>query len=915
MAISLLSTKYNIPPAGARLVERRRLLQKLDDGLWQGKRLILVCAPAGYGKTTLVAGWLNQPGRTSPGPSAVPNADQASIRAAWLTLDQEDNDLPRFLSYLVAALRQASPGLGEGLLSTFHASRPPKPEALATILINELAEIQDRFALVLDDLHAITAQPIYDFLTFLIDHQPANLCLIIVTRADPPLPLSRLRARGQVDEIRLSELSFSLEESTEFLNQEIGAALTREQISALERRTEGWIAGLQLAALSLLATQDVPAFIAAFSGGHEYIADFLTDEVLAQQPDSIRSFLLQTSILERLSAPLCEAVTGEPDAQQILDTLREKNLFLVPLDHEKTWYRYHALFADLLRNRLQQSQAAKVDEYHLRASRWYAENGLFMPAIEHALAGHAAGQAADLLVQAVEPIFISGQLTTLQRWLENLPVEVKNTHSILWIFHGLALVWSGKSSAALRPVLPGLAPAFSADGLMGEANTLQALYVMTEGNPAEAARLAQSALQELSPERTLFRCLAADTLGMAETLQCETAAAIRAFEMIAEIASQAGYGMFEIMALSHLAGLRLQQGQLRAAGIGYQHVLDLAASKLGKSSPVTGHVLLGLGELAREWNDLDAALEYFMQSAEMFAQFSDLGIPVAYLSIARVKTAQGDRKSGQEYLEKARQNAQASKVTRLNDRLVAGMQARFWIANGALSLAEQWARENGLLARSVSQIIETAGLNVAASEFIYSDYSTLARLFLAQNKPEAALQVIDPLLSIAETMGYMRRVIHCLVLKSLALQQMKEEKRAVDGVGQALALAEPEGYQQVFLEEGEPMVRLLYQAVVCGYSPDHARKILAAFTSKSPHAAFPGEEMASPESLLEPLSEREREVLALIAGGLSNREISMRLHISLSTVKGHTANIYGKLGVNSRTQALSEAARLGILDD
>jgi LuxR family maltose regulon positive regulatory protein len=914
LVISLLSTKYNIPPAGIKRVERRHLVQKLNAGLRQGKRLILVCAPAGYGKTTLVGEWVNQ---NTPNSLANPSdlkAVETSIRVAWLTCDQEDDDLARFLSYLIAALRQVNPPMGEGLLATFHASKPPTPQTLATLLINDLAEIPDHLVLVLDDFHTITSQPIHEFLTFLIEHQPPRMCLVLITRADPALPLARLRGRGQLDEIRQNELSFTPEESAEFLNRTMGVALSQEQLSTLERRTEGWAAGLQLAALSMRAAQDVPAFIEAFSGGHEYIADYLTDEVLAQQSGSINSFLLQTSILERLSAPLCAAVTGDTNAQDILETLRENNLFLVPLDHQKTWYRYHTLFTDLLQNRLHQSQGNQVDELHLRASRWYQENGFLMPAIEHALSGHDVEQAAALLEQSVESIFISGQLITLLRWLESLPVETKNRRSILWIFHGLTLIWCGKSSAPVKPFLPGLDSIFNADGLIGEAHTLRALYATTEGYALEAAQLAQNVLQELSPERTLFRCLAADTLGMAKILQCETAAAIRAFEQLAETASRAGYGMFEIMALSHLAGLRVQQGQLHAAATGYQRALELATHKMGKCSPVTGNVLLGLGELAREWNDLNGALGYFLESVEMFAQFSDIGIPIAYLSIARVKAAQGDWKSGQEYLEKARQYAQASKATRLNDRLVDGLQARFWITRGELWLAEQWAQENGLIEHPITEIIETSGQNVAGSEFIQNDYLTLARLYLAQNKADAALQVIDPLLNVANSMGHMRRVIHILVLKALALQHKKEVGLAVDVLGQTLALAEPEEYLQVFLDEGEPMARLLYQTIARGVSPVYAKKMLTAFSQKSSYVVVPGEKKAPVENLLEPISEREHEVLALIAAGLSNREISMRLHITLSTVKGHTANIYGKLGVNSRTQAISEAARLGILN-
>jgi LuxR family maltose regulon positive regulatory protein len=499
-----------------------------------------------------------------------------------------------------------------------------------------------------------------------------------------------------------------------------------------------------------------------------------------------------------------------------------------------------------------------------------------------------------------------------QSRLERLPVEAKDRHALLWIFHGLVLIWCGKSSAAVKSCLPDRIPAFNQAGLMGEVFTLQALVAMTEGQPAEAALLAQNAMRELSSERALFRCLAADTLGMAKTLQSETRAAIRAFEQLAESAAQAGYAMFEIMAFSHLAGLHLQQGHLNAAALGYQRALELANQKMGKGSPVTGNILLGLGELAREGNDLEHALRYFVEAAEMFAQFSDIGVPIADLSIARVKAAQGDWKSAQDFLDKARQYAQASSVTRLNDRLVNGVQARFWIAQGELGSAEQWARQSGLLDHPIAEIIQTAGLNAAGSEFIYTDYLALARLYLAQNMTDTALQVLESLLHIANSMGYMRRKIHLLVVKALVLQHDHEVEQAVDVLGEALALAAPEGYKQVFLDEGKPMTRLLSLAAAHGHSPDYAKKILAAFVPKSIFEGASAEKSPPAAGLIEPLSEREQEVLALIAAGLTNQEIAVRLHIALSTVKGHTANIYGKLGVNSRTQAIFAADRLGI---
>jgi LuxR family transcriptional regulator, maltose regulon positive regulatory protein len=540
-------------------------------------------------------------------------------------------------------------------------------------------------------------------------------------------------------------------------------------------------------------------------------------------------------------------------------------------------------------------------------------NDQIAPAIEYALAGHAVEQASALIEQSFERFFISGQVKTLRRWLEKLPEETKDRHPILWIFHGLVLLWAGKSSTTIGSLLSARSSTFMQEGYSGEVQTVLALYAMTEGKITEADHLAQNAMQALLPEQTLFGCLAADTLGMAKTLQSDPSAAIHAFERLAEIASGAGYVMFEIMALSHLAGLHLQQGHLNAAGAGYQQALELVVQKLGERSPVSGSILLGLGEISRERSDLNSALRYFLESAEMFAKYNDIGIPIAYLSAARVKIAQGDWNSGQEYLEKARQLAHASNTTHINVRLVNQLQARFWIAQGLIEPAEQWAHQNGLLDRPISEIIEQDDKNAAASEFIFNDYLTLARLYLAQNKADAALQVLDPMLKIAKSAGLNRRVIYILVLKALTLHQKKEGELAAAVLGQAIELAEAEGYQQVFYEAGEPAAQLLYQAIAKGNAPLYAKKILDLFTENQHSAVVTGKGKDGSESLVEPLSEREQEVLTLIAAGLSNREIAFRLHISLSTVKGHTASIYGKLGVNSRTQAITRGNYLGIL--
>ena len=909
MSIPLLATKFNIPPLRPQLISRLRLIHKLNVGLEQSCLLTLVCAPAGYGKTTLLREWLQTLTEKSFESGTPP------VRCAWITLDQGDDDLACFLNYLVAALQKVNPGIGNGLLTCLQAPRPSSGQVLATLLINDLNEISDRVLLVMDDYHLIAAQPIHDFLSFLVEHQPLQLCVIIASRADPPLPLSRWRSRGQLVEVRQEDLHFTHEESAEFLGKALGIPLTSEQLLALEMRTEGWVAGLQLAALSMRNLTDASAFIDAFSGGHEHIADYLTDEVIAQQSEAVVSFLLQTSILEHLTAPLCEAVTGQTRAQKTLEYLMEANLFLVQLDHGQEWYRYHTLFSDLLRKRLYIYCSEQENELHIRASRWYQDNGFLPQAIEHALLGKDFDRAAVLIEHLAEDSLARGETLTLLRWLETLPADIKDHHLILWVLNGLALLLCGKSDTSVQASLDRFSDSAAAGSVQGEMAFLQALRAVMEGKAADAVSLAEIALQQIPPDRLFFRCFAADSLGMAHTLRGDTEAAIQAYEQVVELSTRAGNDMMTICALSSLAGLHTVRGQLRISAAMYQNVMELAEERFGKHSPYSGRALLGLGELAREWNDLDAALRYFLDSVEALGKFSEIGLAVSYISIARVKLSQCDWEAVQAYIAKARHQARQSKSTQLDDLLTDMMESRYWIVHGELDRAMQWVRSRGLLDRSVEETIGSHGQNVAVNEFTHGNYLVLARLFLALEQPDEALRIIEPLLGISLKIGHYRRGIEYLALNALALQQNQNMDQAIEIIGEALRLGEAEGFQRIFLDEGKPMAKLLYLAVEGGIYPVYAGKLLSGFSSAEFNTLQKTVETNPDEVLVEPLSEREKEVLALIVEGLSNSEIAGRLYISLSTVKGHTAHIFGKLGVRSRTQAVSRARDFGLIPD
>ncbi|MBN2388886.1 MAG: tetratricopeptide repeat protein [Anaerolineales bacterium] len=899
MSTPLLSTKFSLPLTGSKLVHRQRLWRILDDSLEQGVSLVLVCGPAGYGKTTLVSEWLQASQKVRP--------DQF----AWLTLEHGDNDLTLFLTYFISALQRLRAGFGEGVLKMLQTHKPTPVPVLATLLINELNEFPGRIFLVLDDYHLITAEPIQVFLTFLLDHQPNRLCLVLLTRTDPPLPLARLRARRQLVELRQEALCFLADEVEAFANQSIDLALFPEQLAILARRTEGWISGLQLAAISMRAAPDRSAFFAAFSGEDRFIADYLTDDVLSGLSEPQRIFLLQTSILEHLSASLCEAVTSRPGAQAMLDGLVEANLFIVPLDNQRGWYRYHVLFADLLRKRLQEGAGGKTGELHVRASCWFEENGAIDLAIEHALAGQDFARAARLIEGIAEGLLMHGQALTLLRWLEALPHETILKRPVLGTLKGFSLILYGKPPEETASLYQELADSGSLDTLQGEGVTLQMLLAVLQGRSSDGIRLGEEALRRLPAERVFFRSLAADGLGMAYTLAGDVEAAVGAFEQVVEISTHSGNIMMTLMALTNLAGLRYVQGQMRLAVQTCRQVVDLASQRIGRQTPMLGKTMLNLGEMLREQGDLDSAEKYLGEAAGMMEFFSEIGLPLTWLALARIRTNRRDWPAAQAYIDQARQRAQASCSTLMDDRLVEVMQVRYWLARSDLNPALQWAHQLGLLDRPPSEIFAEAVRNASLNELFQAEYLTVVRLALAQGQPERALEMLSFMQDLVEKRSFQRRIIEILALKALALHQKGDLDRALQELARALALAEPEGYLRTFVDEGEPMARLLYQAVAAGISPGYAGRLVAVLAQESPEAPLAGKVPAG--DLVEPLSRRELDVLGLIAEGLSNGEIASRLYISLSTVKGHTTNIFGKLGARNRTQAVARARSLGLL--
>lgn len=916
MAHPLLTTKLYVPPPRPNLVPRRHLIARLAEGVGLGRRLTLLSAPAGYGKTTLVSAWLHSTDRPR----------------AWLSLDEGDNDPARFLAYLIAALQQVDDGIGQAAGDLLEAPQLPATGALVTALINDLAATPDPFVLVLDDYHTIRELAVHRAVQSLLEQQPPHMHLLIVTRVDPPLPISLLRARGQLTEIRQDDLRFSAEEATAFLNQSVGLDLAAAQIAVLENRAEGWISGLQMAALSIQHrdAESAARLIDNFSGRHHFVLDHLTDEVLRRQPEPIQRFLLQSSILERMCGPLCDQVVGDvedwrpedggqgrpahgPRSQNVLEYLESSNLFIVPLDSERQWYRYHRLFLDLLRKRLQQTLPDQMTTLHRRASVWYEQNGFVAEAIDHALSAGDLERAAHLVEQAAEATLMRGETVTFLRWVEALPGDLVRARPALGVFRAWALLVTGHPLDAAESQLQDVDE--SSDRMSGRVSAVRAWISALRGQIPSALEFSRRALEDLPKDDTFLRAITLWNLGISYWAEGDTVAGDQALEEAARVGRQTGNTMVAVTALCRLAGLRIVQGQLHEGQTILQRALALATERNGQHLPIAGEALNGLGELARERNDLEAAARYLTRGIELSRQQGSIGALGGYISLARVRRAQGDLAAARDLIQQAQQFAEEFDATDIDDMTVALFQARFWITEGNLEAVARWAEERGLEA-ALAPTGAPEGSGLAEVHLRKYEQLVLARLLIAQGRLDEALALLDPLLRTMERHGRLRGMIEVHNLKALALSAKGDLDQALVSLERALSLGRPGGYLRIFADEGEPLAALLRQAAARGIATDYAGTLLEAMSEQAGEPA--GEEggpsaTAAAPPLVEPLSEREQEVLRLIAVGLSNREIAEELVVAVSTVKWHINNVYGKLGVRSRTQAVARANQLGLL--
>jgi len=780
MTMPLLTTKLHIPPLRPKLVPRSDLVGQLNVGLYH--HLTLISAPAGFGKTTLLSEWIHGSG----------------LPVAWISLDEEDNDAIRFWTYLVAALRTVHAGLGQSTLQVLQSPQRPPAQAILIPVLNEIAALPDRMILVLDDYHVVSIPAIHEGMAFLLEHQPQQLHLVLSTRADPPLPISRLRARGQLTELRADDLRFGSDETAAFLNAVMGLDLAPEDVNVLQARTEGWVVGLQLAALSMQGRADRREFVSAFAGGHHYILEYLTEEVLRRQPEPVQRFLLQTSVLDRLCGPLCNAVTGDSDGGSMLSQLQGANLFITPLDDEQYWYRYHRLFADLLGNLLRKEMPPEsILELHRRASTWHEQNGSVCEAMRHALASGDSARAARLIEHNAMTMTTSGEVTTLMNWVKALPRELVRSRPLLCIIQAWESFFSGQMDTvehylhgAEQRVQPD-DPSAESRYVLGHVATLRAFIADRSGNGPRAIEFARTADELLPREEVSARSVILYILGRAYRLEGDLRRAIQACAEVVRIGREAGNILTVAMGMCEQATLRKIQGQLRQAADLYEEALQLASEGGDKPLPLVAIVDVGLSDLLYERNDLKAAGQRARRVVEHLEGMQSWGMPtdlvLAYTTLARVRQAQGSVEGAFDALRGAEQARRRYSVFPEFSSMVGACRIKLWLTQGDLADAMRWTQDTrpGASGSPLSRELE---------------HIALARVLIAAGRAhhhessiDEALRLLTRLAEGAEAGRRRGRLIEILVLQAMALHATSATGQALTMLEKSLSLAEPEG--------------------------------------------------------------------------------------------------------------------------
>lgn len=925
MSVTLLKTKLHIPAPRAELVSRVSPGGKLDQILTH--KLTLLSAPAGFGKTTLLAEWTNHQTRTRS-----TNDSTRVPQIAWFSLDESDNDSNRFWSYVTAALEPTHPDLAGRARELLQAREVPSAETVLTWLVNTAAEWREPVVLVLDDYHIIHARPVHSSIRFFLEHLPANLHLVMTTRSDPPLPLAHWRARGQLLELRESDFRFTLDEAAAFFNQHMQLDLTASDIAALAARTEGWIAGLQLAALALSGLRanqapdstrvrdDTRSFIESFTGTNRYIISYLVEQVWNRQSAPIQNFMLQTSILARMNADLCNAVTERADAAETLEFLDANNLFLISLDDVQEWYRYHRLFADVLQNRLHKTEPALIQQLHLRASAWLAQNGLAGEAIEHALAAQDFERAGHLIEQEAESVDNRGEYNTIKRWLVALPDSVVQAHARLSFLRGAMFVTAHRLeegekylNAAERALAAD--PATPAKPHLQTGIDVERIFIaLTSGNLARTIELAEGVLARLPAEELKYRGEATMRLATAYFWNDQLAPAAEKFNASLVLSQQAGDVNRALITLSFLAILAVAQGRLKAAYALFQQMIEMG-DRYGSPDTSARLTYGDLGSLLYELNRIEEAVGYLNQAIEQTTRgdYPRL-LTWSLVPMARLLQGVGDVTGAFNLIERCEQLVQDYQLAPEYATLVAEQHVRLWLARGNQAAASNWARGRGLTGQDEFNLQQEP------------EYYALARVLIAEQAYARALALLTRLEDKAVRAGRTKNLIQTLALQAIALQQQGDTAHALPILERALELAEPEGFVRTFVDEGASMHLLLSlcRAQLAGRTPNEMRRRLPGYVDKLlavfPHIARQIPSTAkdvtptgSLETLAERLSERELQVLRLLAAGKSNQDIAGHLFLSLNTVKRHVTHIFEKLAVNNRTQAVNRARELNLL--
>jgi LuxR family maltose regulon positive regulatory protein len=905
---SLVATKLSVPPLQSHVVSRPRLLEKLDE--IKNRKLVLVSAPAGFGKTTLLCDWINQ----------------SRISTAWISLDSGDNDHVHFLIYLIAALQNLDKNIGKTAVLMLQTPQHPPVETVMAAVVNDIASLSKDFILVLDDYHMITSGQVHHAVKFLLEYLPRNMHLVIASRSDPPLALARLRSLDQLIELRISDLCFTVEETSSFFNKKMKLGLTRAEVVKLGTRTEGWIAGLQLAALSVQDREDKESFINAFRGDNRHIFDYLIEEVLNLQSEEVQNFLLQTSILDRLSGSLCDAVTKQKNSQKMLNDLEKADLFLFPLDDGRKWFRYHRLFADLLQHRLKQTQTDVISDLHRRAGEWYVQSGHKDQAVNHALASGDAEWAVSLIEEIAESIWDRGQQIKLLKWFEALPDEMVNSSILLSILYARTLNIIGRLEDAEKilqqaeNMLNSVEKAFSITSspdsehkytlhkkeIQGRISVIRAFMSAYRGDMDQVIRYARSAVESLHDKDLMWRAVAATTLGFVHgwSGDGDLMSARYAFSEAQKVSEEAGNTYFYLFAASCYAGIDGLQGRQKQAVQTYKSLLKYAKEHGMEQTSLVGSIYVSLGAICFECNDREEGMRLIEKGLHLALLGHDAAvIAVSRLHLAHALTIKGDQNGALRAIEEIEKSACEFAIPPWIHHVAAAFKAEAWLAGGNREEVSRWIRERNL----------ASGDEISNRR--ESEHIVLARFLLDQGKLDEAEHLIDRLIQSAESGTRVYSMVRLTMLKILVLDKNGDMDAALDELRKLLFLAEPGGFITSIIQGGQRIAVLLEKILEQEegetkrtepeFSLKYVKHLLSAVKTSTP--------FQEEDKLEESLSDREKEVLHFIAAGLTNQQIAQKLFVSLNTIRTHTKNINTKLDVHSRTQAVARAKELGIL--